>query len=224
MIEIKLEAFEHKRLGTSSAITLICRQSSAFLFINSDLQDNIRIESGDVLDVTDLDEITLLNPHNKQINFIVQLVNRRVKISPKMDFTFPKNISINNILDPVSVSNIEQPLIIDEIKKPLTLEYKAKEKSEYTKFYEHVELNAGQKKRLIISNANRTELFISNISIDYCEIMIAGGDVSLNCGFPLSGCRAQCGSISLNTTGEVFALNTSEKTAKLTFLETYLNK
>lgn len=224
MIEIKLEAFEHKRLGTSAAITLICRQSSAYLFVNSDLQDNIRIESGDVLDVTDLDEITLLNPHNKQINFIVQLVNRRVKISPKMDLTFPKNISINNILDPVTVSNIEQPLIIDEIKKPLILEYKAKENQLITKFYDHVDIKAGEKIKLIDVNLNRKEIFISNISIDYCEIMIGSDNVSLNNGFPISGCRAQSGSISLNTTNEINALNTSNKLAKLTFLETYLKK
>jgi len=195
-----LQPSEVKRIPIGSAKWLVVRESQEFLYVRSDNGDKIRVDAGDVVDISQFKEVDVSNPHTSEIHAIFQLSKQKITVTPPATLKLVESIAVSEIRSVVPVAQqLAQRFITPE----------------------HVIVEPFKKARLLKASAVRFEAIIQNISATETEAMIGDEDVSAVSGMPVLGDRKAPAGLTITGGGELWAYNNSAEELKLALLEVH---
>lgn len=178
---------ELQRFGVGNSNYLLMRSSEHYLILRSDRTEEERIYSGDTVNIADLGEIELYNPHPSHVTFEVQFSQRQIT-------------QLSGGESSISGS-------INEIKGVVHTEAQTNGVFNTPPW---VTVDIGQTVQLSQSNETRRELIIQNVSQVELAAHIGDNNVDDQSGLILIGQKGAPQALILDTSGDVFAYNPSD--------------
>lgn len=200
MRRLTLKPYEVKRFGVGSDKWLIVREAQEYVYIQDDNGTQIRIESGDKLDISSFKELEIYNPHTVDIRLVVQLTKVDLKTTPPTNVKFADSIAISEVRSPVKTREEAAQRFVSPA---------------------HIVIDPNKRARLVRQSFTRIETIIQNISDTETEVMIGDALVSAVAGMPVLGDRTAPAGITLTGGGEIWAYNNSNQALKLAVLEVH---
>lgn len=200
MRRLTLKPYEVKRFGVGSDKWLIVREAQEYVYIQDDNGTQIRIESGDKLDISSFKELEIYNPHTVDIRLVVQLTKVDLKTTPPTNVKFADSIAISEVRSPVTTREEAAQRFVSPA---------------------HIVIDPNKRARLVRQSFTRIETIIQNISDTETEVMIGDALVSAVAGMPVLGDRTAPAGITLTGGGEIWAYNNSNQALKLAVLEVH---
>ncbi|WP_154124796.1 hypothetical protein [Grimontia hollisae] len=200
MIRVTLAPSEIKRFGVGSANWLIVREAQEYLYVRSDNGDRIRVDAGDVLDISAFKELEISNPHSVNIETVYQVSKYALKTTPPAQVKWAESMAISEVRSPVTTRPETAQRFISR---------------------DHLVIAPNSKVRLFNASVTRLEAIIQNISDSEAEAMIGDGNVSAVVGLPVLGDRQAPGGMTITGGGELWAYNNSNVPLKLAVMEVH---
>lgn len=198
MSRVILQPGVPKRFAVSKGKWLIVREATEYVLMQNETSAPMRVEAGDKIFIGDLKEIELVNPHVVDIAVVCQFADRDMSVQPNTEVQISTSVAVSEIRNEVATRELVS-LNMDS--------------------HDHFTIEPNERRRLVVANATRKELMISNISDIEGEAMIGGQAVSAVNGWPLVGDRKEPGQMILTVGAEVWAFNNGQFPLKLALIE-----
>lgn len=200
MKSITLKPGQSQRFGVSSNKWLVVREAQEYLYLVTDNDERIRIDAGDVLDISEFKYLEVFNPHAKPIRVTYQVTKHKLTTTPPARVQFDGGVAISEIRSVVMTRPETAQRFISR---------------------EHVVIQPNSKIRLFNASVVRLEAMIQNISETETEAMIGDKEVSAVAGLPVLGDRKAPGGMTITGGGELWAYNNSNVPLKIALFEVH---
>ncbi|MFT5879567.1 MAG: hypothetical protein ACI86X_000671 [Moritella sp.] len=200
MRKVTLSPDQAQRFGVGGNKYLIVREAQEYIYISNDQGEQIRVDAGDKLNVSEFNNITLSNPHTVNITVVYQLTKQDLTTTPPALVKFGESIAVSEIRSPVNTITPTAQRFISR---------------------DHVFIEPNQKVKLFNTSVVRLEAIIQNISQTEAEIMLGDNKVSAVVGLPILGDRKAPAGMTITGGGELWAYNNSNVQARVALLEVH---
>lgn len=200
MSQATLQPGVPKRFATGKNKWLIVRECAEFVYLCSERQAKIRLEFGDKLDVSQMGEVELVNPHSVPVKIIYQLSQVDMSVQPRFEAKLSESVAVSEIRSVVSVNAVSAQNFVTR---------------------DHIEIQPLATKRLVYPSATRKETLIQNISPNEAEARVGDINIGATRGLVLHGSAENIGAMGIDGGGELFAYNNSSSVLKLAVFEVH---
>lgn len=177
---------------------LIVRTTSAPVFISADNLKPQRLESGDRINVTEFDKMFLEHRQSQTVTIDYQISDAEIR--------------------PASTSGIEVQRIVEPIQFRATVSVKDGLKVEPLSpntLTTTPDIEIAPNTKMKIGNSGFKKVSVQVISDDVTTLRIGDFSVASNRGLLVMGSKQATGALSLDFSGELYAYNASQSTARL---------
>ncbi|MDC5719433.1 hypothetical protein [Vibrio europaeus] len=178
---------------------LIVRSTSAPVFIGADNLKPQRLETGDRITVTEFDRMYLEHRQSQTVTFDYQISD--IEVRPAST----SGLVVQRIIEPIEFSATVS--VADGLK---TEAIPAAQMSTTP----DVEIAPNEKKKICIGGFR--EVLVQVISDDVTTLRVGDFNIAANRGLVVMGSKHATGALSLEFSGELYAVNTSASNARLT--------
>ncbi|MYM58521.1 hypothetical protein GTG28_04725 [Vibrio sp. OCN044] len=180
---------------------LIVRSTSAPVFISADSLRPQRLESGDRINVSEFDKMFLEHKAPQTVAFDYQISDLEVRPAST------SGLVVQRIIEPIEFSatvRVEDGLRVEPL-SPDTMTTKP-------------DIEIAPNAKVKICNSGFRQVSIQVISDNVTVLRIGDFNIASNRGLMVMGSKHATGSLSLEYTGELYAVNTSASTARLSIV------
>ncbi|MEZ8102222.1 hypothetical protein [Vibrio bivalvicida] len=177
---------------------LIVRSTSAPVFIGDDNLRPQRLESGDRINVSEFDKLFLEHKESQTVTFDYQISDLEVRPAST------SGLVVQRIIEPIEFSatvSVADGLKVEPL-SPAAMTTKP-------------DIEIAPNAKVKICNSGFRKVSIQVISDEVTTLRVGDFNIASNRGLMVMGSKHATGSLSLEFTGELYAVNTSTSTARL---------